>query len=398
MVKKAVLILGGILLFAVLGWAAMFYWKNFRGIWPIFERPKEDISRSLGLFKLPLGFSISVFAENLPGARVMRLDPYGAGLLVSRASEGAVTVVGLKNLKMHAPPEDILVGLNNPHGLAFDPQNPETLYVAEEDKISVWTYVEDFKMGKRERVLKKIIDLPGGAGHFTRTIGFGPDGRLYVSIGSSCNVCVESDSRRAKIFSMKKDGSDFKEYARGLRNAVFFTWNKDGKMWATEMGRDFLGDDLPPDEIDIIEEGSNYGWPICYGNNIHDTEFDKNTYIRSPCAEPYETPSFIDIPAHSAPLGLAFIPKDGWPEEYRGDLIVAYHGSWNRSAPAGYKVVRYDLDENGEYLGEEDFITGWLSKDGVIGRPVDVLVLPGGVMFISDDKAGVIYKVTYVRE
>jgi glucose/arabinose dehydrogenase len=165
-----------------------------------------------------------------------------------------------------------------------------------------------------------------------------------------------------------------------------------GAIWGTEMGRDLLGDNIPPDEINIIKEGANYGWPICYGKNIHDTEFDKNTYFRNPCMEPFETPSSIDVPAHSAPLGLAFIPKS-WPTEYRNDLLVAYHGSWNRSVPTGYKIVRYRFDANGTYQGVEDFITGWFTKDGTaLGRPVGIVIATNGMTYISDDKAGVIYR------
>jgi glucose/arabinose dehydrogenase len=171
-----------------------------------------------------------------------------------------------------------------------------------------------------------------------------------------------------------------------------------GKVWATEMGRDLLGDDIPPDEVNIVEEGKNYGWPICYGKNIHDTDFDKNTYFRNPCMEPFEAASHIDLQAHSAPLGIAFIPEDppagGWPEDWWHNAIVAYHGSWNRTEPTGYKLVRLKTDASGRYRGIEDFITGWLAPNGALGRPVDVLIQPGGTMFVSDDKAGVIYRIT----
>ena len=258
--------------------------------------------------------------------------------------------------------------------------------------------------------------MPSGGGHSTRPIKFGPDNRLYVAIGSSCNVCQEKDDRRAKIFSLNRDGGDFKEYAKGLRNSVFFTWSYiDGKMWGTDMGRDFLGDNLPPDEINIIEDGKNYGWPICYGKNIHDAEFDpvRNSPPKGPSGAQSAgeisngvdknsicsnlEPSYIDISAHSAPLGLAFIPEEGWPQEYWHNLLVAYHGSWNRSEPTGYKIVRYKLDAKGNYLGEGNFIIGWLTATGeVLGRPVDILIKPEGVMYISDDKAGVIYKVEYI--
>ena len=291
----------------------------------------------------------------------------------------------------------VFQNFNNPHGIAFDLGSPFSLVIAEEHQIiRVPTY--------SEYDVQKIVGLPADGGHFTRTLGFGPDGRLYVSIGSSCNVCNEKDERRAKIFSMNPDGSDFKEFASGLRNTVFFTWHpKTEKMWGSDMGRDLLGDDLPPDEINIIDAGKNYGWPNCYGKNAHDTDFDKNTYIRNPCMEPFEMPSAIDVQAHSAPLGLAFIPEappaGGWPREYWNNLLVAYHGSWNRSVPTGYKVVRYKFDAERKYLGEEDFITGWLHQSNggyeALGRPVDIVVNNDGTAFISDDKAGVIYKVSY---
>ena len=165
-------------------------------------------------------------------------------------------------------------------------------------------------------------------------------------------------------------------------------------MWATEMGRDLLGDNIPPDEINIIQEGGWYGWPWFYGKNIEDHSWTTGIPIYA-----FESiPSHIDLQAHSAPLGLAFVPEEGWPKGYWYNLFVSYHGSWNRSVPTGYKVVRIKLDSKGNYLGTEDFITGWLTSSGVLGRPVDILVQPGGTMYISDDKAGVIYKVVYNGE
>jgi glucose/arabinose dehydrogenase len=168
-----------------------------------------------------------------------------------------------------------------------------------------------------------------------------------------------------------------------------------GDIWGTDMGRDNLGDDVPPDEVNILREGGNYGWPSCYGKNIHDTNFDKNTYFRAPCQEPFEVPSHMDLQAHSAPLGLAFVPEEGWPEEYWHDLLVAYHGSWNRSVPTGYKIVRFNLTPQGEQIGApQDFMANFRTSDGTIyGRPVDILVEPGGSLYVTDDKAGAIYYV-----
>ena len=389
--KPSRLILIAAVATVIIAVAGFFYYKNLRGIWPAVQKPVEDIAeiieQNLTPFplKLPEGFSISIFAKDLPGARVMAMDGFG-NIWVSQTGEGKITLLEIKDGTVKNKSE-IFKNLNNPHGLVFDPQDSFLLYFAEEDKIS---RVRVYSSGKPE----KIADLPSGGGHFTRTLGFGPDNRLYVSIGSSCNVCYEQDNRRAKIFRVEKDGSDFREYARGLRNAVFFTWSYvDGRMWTTEMGRDFLGDDLPPDEVNTVRQGGDYGWPVCYGKNIHDSVFDKNVYIRDPCAD--KISSYIDIPAHSAPLGLAFVPEEGWPQDYWYNLFVAYHGSWNKSVPTGYKVVRMKLNDQGNYLGAEDFITGWLTSNRALGRPVDIMVQPGGIMYISDDKAGVIYKVVY---
>jgi hypothetical protein len=219
---------------------------------------------------------------------------------------------------------------------------------------------------------------------------------MLISVGSSCDTCLEDDWRRAKILVGSVNGGELRTFASGLRNATFMTLHPiTGDVWATEMGRDLLGNDLPPDEINIIEENKNYGWPTCYGQNIHDTVFDKSTYIRNPCMDPFEVASFIDIPAHSAPLGLSFIPEEGWPEEYWYNLLVAYHGSWNRTPPTGYKIVRYKMDAQGNVLGTEDFLSGWLTRaQKVLGRPVDILVQPGGTLYVSDDHTGIIYRLS----
>src|SRR3989338_5126641 len=308
--KKNISAVIGILLLGGALWAAVFYYQNLRGIRPALLPPKNDIIGSANSTGLPLkiadGFKISVFAKGLSGARVLSGYAPSGGIAVSQTSEGKIQVIRTIS-DGSAIVEPLLSGKDKPHGIAFDPQDPNWFYYATETGV--------FKVNlSAANETKKIADLPGGGGHATRTLRFGPDDRLFVSVGSSCNVCEEEDERRAKIYSMKKDGTDFKEFARGLRNAVFFTWSYvDGKMWATEMGRDLLGDDIPPDEINIIEEGKNYGWPICYGKSVHDTQFDKNTYIRDPCSD--AEPSFLDLPAHSAPLGLAFIPEEGWPED-----------------------------------------------------------------------------------
>jgi glucose/arabinose dehydrogenase len=328
-------------------------------------------------------------------------DPAG-NMLVSLTREGKVAALYDKDKDGKAEEQKIVIdGLSRPHGLAFKCEEADgrecRLYVAEEREVAVYDYDPALSLASNR---KKIIDLPGGAGHFTRTLlitNIGGADKLLVSIGSSCNVCFENDERRAAIYSADLDGSDFKPFARGLRNSVFMAENPaDGKIWATEMGRDLLGDDLPPDEINIIEEGKNYGWPVCYGKNIHDTGFDKNTYIRDPCYGLTTVASHIDLPAHTAPLGIAFFPGEGWPEDYRNDALVAMHGSWNSSVPVGYKIVRIRMDKDGGFLGIEDFVTGWLASDNrKLGRPAGLIIRPHGLIYFSDDDRGAVYKLRY---
>lgn len=215
---------------------------------------------------------------------------------------------------------------------------------------------------------------------------------LYISIGSGCNVCIEQDQRRASIAKCNIEGGDCKIFAKGLRNAVGIVFHpRTGELWATDNGRDLLGDDLPPEEVNLVKEGKNYGWPICFGNKISDRDFDKNIYIRDPCADT-EAP-FIEMQAHSAPLGLTFYYGNNFPGEYQGNLFIAFHGSWDRGQPTGYKIVRIDMHDR----GVRDFASGWLHGVTVSGRPVDIIVDNDGIMYVSDDNAGRIYRICYKR-
>jgi len=407
MMKKPVVIIAIILAALGLG-AAAYFWQNLWGARPAILPPPRDIIKLLEKperpegkgalpsslpLKLPPGFAISIFAENLPGARVLALDPDGT-LLVSLTSQGKVVALPDKNGDGVADAVvTVLDGLNKPHGLAFGPEKKPRLYVAETGRVEAFDYDPERLTATSEQ---KIADLPPGGRHFTRSLRFLPgprDRRLLISVGSSCDACEEEDPRRAKILAVDPGGGDLETFASGLRNSVFMAVHPRSKhVWATETGRDDLGDNWPPDEINVILEGSHYGWPYCYGKRLHDDKTDPTGKHQDFCKD--TIPSFIDVPAHSAPLGLAFFPKE-WPEEFGHDLLVAFHGSWNRTEPTGYKVVRYNLDAAGNFIDVEDFITGWLTPEGALGRPVDILITDDGVIYISDDKAGVVYRVVY---
>ena len=322
---------------------------------------------------------ISIFAENLNKPRVLTFDLAG-NLLVSAMGEGSVYAIKPDQTKVK-----LVSGLNNPHGLAL---KEGYLYVAETDKVSRYPYdLQNLKLQAKE----ELFSLPADGGHYTRTIKFDNDGYLYVAVGSSCNVCLEKDERRSAILKYSPTDWTYEIFSSGLRNTVFFINNpKTNEFWGTDMGRDMLGDNLPPEDLNIIRQGGNYGWPICYGQKINDRDFDKNVYIRDPCQDTIAP--IYELPAHNAPLGLVFIDSPIFPKEWQGDLLVALHGSWNRSVPDGYKVVHLSV-EGDKVTAAEDFLTGFLTNQGAIGRPVDLVFGPDQALYLSDDKAGVIYKI-----
>ncbi|HUT22392.1 MAG TPA: PQQ-dependent sugar dehydrogenase [Candidatus Bipolaricaulota bacterium] len=370
------------------------YRKYYRGLAPAFlDAPYDIAANDTDLpLSVPDGFSITVFAKDLNQPRVILFD-MKSNVLVSLPQEGKVVALPDKDGDRKAD-EQIVVAenLNQPHGLAIRCVNDCRLYVAETDKVSVFDYDSDTMTATNQ---EKLIDLPGDGEHWTRTLKFLNKDKLLISVGSSCDTCVEDDWRRASILIVDADGSNLRPYASGLRNSVFMAISPlTGKLFATEMGRDNLGDELPPDEINEIVQGKNYGWPYCYGDKVNDANFDETGAKKSFCAST-QSP-VVEIPAHSAPLGISFVPTASWPKEYENDLLVAYHGSWNRTVPTGYKIVRVKFDAEGNYLETEDFITGWLTGDEALGRPVDIAIHNLGAMFVSDDKAGVIYRIDYV--
>ena len=341
---------------------------------------------------LPPGFELSEFATGLGAARFMAFGPDGT-LYVSSIRAG--TVLALPDRDQDGRADEVITfaeGLTSPHGLAW--RDPST-----EDGADGWLYVGETHRvvrlrdtdgdGRADQQEEVAAGLPPGGQHFTRTIGFGPDGGLYVSVGSSCNVCEEEHPLRAAISRLNPATGQFELYARGLRNSVGFTWHPEtGELWAVDNGRDWLGDDLPPEELNLIEKDGDYGWPYCYGDRIPEPDFG------SPERCAATQPATFEMPAHTAPLGLGFYTGEMFPEEYRGDLFIAFHGSWNRSVPTGYKVVRVRF-RAGRPVALEDFVDVWFKGGRVSHRPVDVATGPDGALYISDDSGGTIFRLTY---
>ena len=336
--------------------------------------------------RLPPGFQVEVFATGLGAPRFLAVSPSG-DLFASVPSRGQVLALPDRNGDGKA--DAVIVAaeeLSRPHGLAF---LPGWLYVAETGAvIRVPHQAGDLRGGKREVV---VPDLPSGGGHWTRTVVFGPDAKMYVSVGSSCNACEERDQRRAAILQFNADGSEGRIFARGIRNAVGMAFRPQTReLWATNNGRDRLGDDFPPDTLLLVKDGAHYGWPYCNGRQVPDPDLGRPQFCKT------TEPPAVEIQAHSAPLGLAFYTGTMFPAEYRGDLFVALHGSWNRSAPAGYKLIRVPL-AGGRPGAPQDFATGWLQTGRAWGRPVDVVTGKDGALYLSDDRAGVIYRISYAR-
>lgn len=385
-----------ILLLTVLFFAGVLWVERdfIQGVLPLVRRAPEVVPTETGAlpFSVPKGFKASLFADKVPGARVLARDPKGV-LVASLTSQGSIVALPDEDSDQKADSvEVVLSGLESPHGIAFVCASEASclLYVAEENAVSSYSYDSELRTATDR---KKIVDLPSDGGHFTRSLQLHPDGkRLLVSVGSSCNACEEKNPLRASIFSIDLATGKMAPFATGLRNTVFMAIHPvTGEIWGTEMGRDLLGDNLPPDEINILKEGAWYGWPWLYGKNVEDLAFSPNA---RPSFAQEAVRSHIDLQAHSAPLGLAFVPEEGWPEEYWHDLFIAYHGSWNRSEPTGYKVVRVQLDPKGKTVGEvTDFMTGFLQDGAAVGRPAGLLAEPGGALFVSDDRAGAIYRV-----
>jgi glucose/arabinose dehydrogenase len=354
------------------------------------NKQTEDLASRLPLnsIKLPEGFVISVFAE-VPNARSLAMSPNGT-IFVGNRDEDKVYAVKDTDGDYIADKKWVLAsGLNMPNGVAF---HKGDLYIAEVSKISKIKNIESAL--ENPGTLEVVYDkYPTETHHGWKYIAFGPDEKLYIPVGAPCNICESADPVYASITRMNADGTGMEIFASGVRNTVGFTWHPETKnIWFTDNGRDMMGDDVPPCELNTASQmNMHFGYPYCHGGTIKDPEFgDKK-------ACPEFTAPVQNLGAHVAALGLKFYTGTQFPQAYRNQIILAEHGSWNRSKKSGYKLSLVTLDSSGKALDYKPFASGWLDENTqkVWGRPVDVLVMPDGSMLVSDDQAGVIYRIAY---
>jgi glucose/arabinose dehydrogenase len=334
--------------------------------------------------KLPPGFSISVYAAGVRNPREMALGP-GGTLFVGSMDAGNVYAIVDRDGDNHA--DDVIRiagGLRMPSGVAF---RDGSLYVAEISRVTRYDNIESRLKNPPKPVV--VNDrFPADRHHGWKFIAFGPDGMLYVPVGAPCNVC-RPDERHAVIDRMKSDGSGLEVFAEGIRNSVGFDWHPVTKeLWFTDNGRDSMGDNIPPDELNRApQQGMHFGFPDCHAGAIRDPEFGQE-----PCSK--FAPPALNLTPHGAAIGMRFYTGSMFPAEYRNQVFIAEHGSWNRSTPIGYRVMvaRLDGDKTVKY---EPFAEGWLQGAHAWGRPSDVLVMPDGALLVADDQAGVIYRISY---
>jgi glucose/arabinose dehydrogenase len=346
-----------------------------------------------GPLEVPAGFTVTEAAAGLTRPRFMAIDPADGSLVY--ASDGASEVVRLRDLDgdgVYERRERIAGGLEYVHSVAF---HAGALYAAAEDRV---VRLSDFGPdGAARRITPIISDLPTGAtdlyNHRTRTIVFGPDGKFYLSVGSSCDVCVEQSPLRAAVLRANPDGSNLEVFAAGLRNSVGIAFRPyTAELWGLDMGRNNLGPDLPPEELNRIEAGKTYGWPYCFGDGVPNPEFNDPAL----CATS-ERPRYL-FPAHWAPLGITFYDGQRFPPAYNGDALVAFHGSAadQTGERVGYNVVRVRF-RDGNPVGYEDLLRGFVIDGAVWGRPAGVLVDRDGSVLVSDDFGGRIFRITVAQ-
>ncbi|MFD2514591.1 PQQ-dependent sugar dehydrogenase [Pontibacter locisalis] len=351
--------------------------------------PTGPVDKDLERIKMPEGFRIDYYAKDVDNARSMALSKSGV-LFVGTREEDKVYAVVDKNRDGKAD-ETIVVarGLNSPNGVAI---HNGDLYVAEISRVIKFPNIEQtYATQPKYEVVND--EFPSDRHHGWKYIAFGPDNKLYVPVGAPCNVCKEENPVYSSITRMNPDGSELEVYAEGVRNTVGFDWHPQTRnLYFTENGRDMLGDNLPPDELNrATEKGQHFGFPYCHAGTITDPEFGK---LRD-CSE-FVSP-VQNLSPHGAALGMKFYTGSMFPEQYNNNIFIAEHGSWNRSNKIGYRVMQAKTDGGGNVTAYEPFAEGWLQGQYDWGRPVDVLVMPDGSLLVSDDKNDAIYRITYTK-
>lgn len=338
--------------------------------------------------KLHPGFHISLFADTIDNARSLALGDKGTVFVGNRDGDKVYALVDENNDGTADKKYILAKGLNMPNGVAF---HKGALYVAEVNKIWRLDNIEDQLANPPQPILVSD-NYPSDKHHGWKYIAFGPDDKLYVPVGAPCNICDdnENDNRYASITRMNADGSGFEVFASGIRNTVGFAWHPQTKeLWFTENGRDMLGDDTPPDELNNAPKpGMHFGYPYCHAGDIKDPEYGD----RHPCSD--FTPPVQKLAPHTAALGMKFYTGSMFPAEYKDQVFIAEHGSWNRSEPIGYRIMMVKLEGN-KAISYEPFAEGWLKNGKAWGRPVDILQLKDGSLLVSDDFANVIYRISY---
>ncbi len=378
--KRWIFLSVAIVLLALVGAAGYCRWTG--------QIPAPLLGILVRRIQVPPGFKIKLYATGVRNARSLTL---GAGGTVFVGSRRAGKIYALTTGGRRGEAGEVITiarGLYEPNGVAF---HDGALYVAEVGRVLRYDAMET-RLKNPPAPVVVSTELPSTKQHEWRYIRFGPDGWLYMGVGAPCNVCKSTDKRLASILRMRPDGSSMEAYALGVRNSVGFDWQPQSQeMWFTDNGRDNMGDDIPPDELNYAPRaGMNFGFPYCHGKDVQDPEFGRE----HSCAE--FVPPVWNLPAHVAAIGMRFYDGGMFPEEYRGGIFIAEHGSWNRSVPIGYRVSRVVLDGD-RAVKYELFAQGWLMGGWHWGRPVDVLVMPDGSLLVSDDYAGAVYRISYQK-
>jgi glucose/arabinose dehydrogenase len=351
------------------------------------ETEEESPPPEAGLdsIELPAGFTIEVVTDDVPGARSLTISPNGTLYVGTRSQRTIYAVTGADGgdeAQVHTVAEN----LNIPNGVAW---HDGSLFVSEQSRVLRFDDIDD-RLADPPDPVTVLEGLPDEDTHGWRYIGFGPDEMLYVSVGAPCNICVPDGEVFGSILEVDPASGEWEPYASGIRNSVGFDWDPNGDaLWFTDNGADNLGNDVPPDELNkASEQGLHFGFPFCHGGDLADEEFGDQRSCEETVAPE------IKLGPHVAALGMRFYTADLFPEEFHNQILIAEHGSWNRSPAIGYRISQVRV-EDGEAVDYSTLADGWLQDGEAWGRPVDVEIAPDGSLFVSDDLAGAIYRITY---